>query len=120
MSGVVSGFIQSGGTSGAPTAPNSRYTGLGTLTWTAPDGTVIRYLQRRLIPQPETYSILRRVAVVQGDRIDNLANAHLGDPLLFWVLCDANAASDPDALAATPGRTIGIPLGAGAGGSRSG
>jgi hypothetical protein len=120
MSGVIDGFVQSGGASGAPTAPNSRYTGLGTLTYTAPDGAVIRYLQRRLVPQPETYVIIKRVAVVQGDRIDNLANAQLGDPLLFWVLCDANAATDPDALTAEPGRTIGIPLSAGAVGSRSG
>ena len=34
-------------------------------------------------------------SVIQGDRIDTVANAQLGDPLLYWILCDANAAIGP-------------------------
>jgi hypothetical protein len=30
--------------------------------------------------------------VVEGDRLDNLAARFLGDPLLCWMICDANGA----------------------------
>ncbi len=96
MSSPIDTFVAAGGTSGAPTAQNSRYYGLATTTWTQPDGTVVRYLQRRIIPQPDQYTTVRLYAVIQGDRIDTVANAQLGDPLLYWILCDANAAMDPE------------------------
>ncbi|MBN9559414.1 MAG: LysM domain-containing protein [Alphaproteobacteria bacterium] len=121
MSGAIDNFVASGGTSGALTQPNSRYNGLGTASYTRADGTEIRYLQRRIIPQPDQFTTLRQYVVVQGDRIDNVANLQMGDPLLYWILCDANAASDPDALVAEPGRVLRITLPAGvgaAGGSR--
>src|SRR5262245_2044679 len=98
MTSPVDAFVAGGGTSGAPTAQNSRYYGLATATFTQKDGTVVRYLQRRIIPQPEQFAPLRRYVTVEGDRIDNIANAQLGDPLLYWIVCDANAAMDPDAL----------------------
>jgi hypothetical protein len=121
MSGAIDNFVASGGTSGALTQPNSRYYGLGTASYTQPDGTEVRYLQRRIIPQPDQFSTMRQYVVVQGDRIDSVANTQMGDPLLYWILCDANAASDPDALVAEPGRVLRITLPAGigaAGGSR--
>ena len=34
-------------------------------------------------------------AVVDGDRIDNLAAKYLGDPMLYWMICDANGVTDP-------------------------
>ena len=110
MSTPLDGFITGGGTSGAPTAPNSRYYGLGTLTSTLPDGRQVRYLQRRLIPQPSVGSVIRRYVVVQGDRIDSIAANQIGDPLLYWLICDANAATDPDDLTAQVGRSIVITL----------
>jgi hypothetical protein len=113
MSGSIDNFVASGGTSGAPAQPNSRYNGIGTATYTRPDGTVVRYLNRRIIPQPDQYSTMRQYLVVQGDRIDMVANTQIGDPLLYWILCDANAASDPDALTAEPGRVLLITLPAG-------
>jgi hypothetical protein len=58
---------------------------------------------------------MRQYVTVQGDRIDNVANAQLGDPLLYWILCDANAAMDPDTLTAEPGRVMRITLPAGVG-----
>jgi hypothetical protein len=109
----IDAFVAAGGTSGAPNAPNSRYNGLPTATLTLADGTVVRYLQRRIIPQPEQYQTLRQYVTVQGDRIDNVASAQLGDPLLYWILCDANAATDPDALTEEPGRVLRITLPAG-------
>lgn len=114
-SSPIDNFVAGGGTSGALTQPNSRYHGLGTAVYTRADGTVLRYLQRRIIPQPDQFSTMRQYVVVQGDRIDTIANAQMGDPLLFWILCDANAASDPDALADEPGRVLRITLPAGIG-----
>jgi hypothetical protein len=115
MSNPIDNFVASGGTSGAPNAPNSRYYRLATATMTMPDGREVRYLQRRLIPQPDRYATLRQYATVQGDRIDTLANDQLGDPLLYWILCDANGAFEPDALTAKPGRVLRITLPAGIG-----
>ena len=113
--GPLDAFVAGGGSSGASLQPNSRYYGLGTTTLTTPDGTVVRYRNRRIIPQPDQFTVIRQYVVVQGDRIDTVANAQIGDPLLFWILCDANAASDPDALTADPGRVLGITLPAGIG-----
>jgi hypothetical protein len=120
VSSPVDAFVAGGGTSGAPTAQNSRYYGLSTATWTLPDGTMVRYLQRRIIPQPEQYATMRQYPTIEGDRIDNVANAQLGDPLLYWILCDANAAMDPDALTAEPGRVLRITLPAGVGAAAPG
>jgi hypothetical protein len=111
----IDNFVAGGGTSGAPTQPNSRYNNIGTTTFTRPDGTVVRYLNRRIIPQPDQYTTIRQYVVRQGDRIDTVANTQIGDPLLFWILCDANSASDPDALTADPGRVLSITLPAGIG-----
>jgi hypothetical protein len=113
VSSPIDNFVASGGTSGAPTQLNSRYNGIGTATYMRPDGTVIRYLNRRIIPPADQFSTMRQYVVVQGDRIDVVANTQMGDPLLYWILCDANGASDPDALTAEPGRVLLITLPAG-------
>ena len=113
MTSPIDNFVAAGGTSGAPNAPNSRYYGLPTATLILPDGTMVRYLQRRIIPQTEQYATLRQYVTVEGDRIDNVANGQLGDPLLYWILCDANGATDPDALTAEPGQVLRITLPAG-------
>lgn len=83
MSNPVDAFVAAGGTSGAPTDRSSRYYGLGTALWTRPDGTEVRYLQRRIIPQPDQYSTMQQHVVVEGDRVNNIANLRLGDPLLY-------------------------------------
>lgn len=118
----IDNFVAGGGTSGAPSQPNSRYNNIGTTTYTRPDGTVVRYLNRRIIPQPDQYTTMRQYVTVQGDRIDMVANTQMGDPLLYWILCDANAASDPDALTADPGRVLltTLPAGIGSSGGTSG
>ena len=48
--------------------------------------------------------------IADGDRLDNLAAKFLGDPLLYWMICDANGATDPDELTAQAGRQIVIPV----------
>jgi hypothetical protein len=113
MSDPLQALIKSAAVTGPATLPTSRYHGLPSLTLIEPDGTEVRYIQRRLIPQPEKYAKRRKYVVIEGDRLDNLAAKFMGDPLLFWMLCDANAAMDPDDLTSQTGQSIVIPLPAG-------
>jgi hypothetical protein len=94
---------------------DSRYYGSSTLTYTAPNGQNFTYLARRIVPQPGSpnYATIAQHTVVQGDRLDLLAANYLGDPLMFWLICDANGAIRPDDLVETPGTVLQItmPLG---------
>ena len=94
-------------------AANSRYLGIATSTLVAPDGTTIAYVQRRFVPQPNQLVQLQQYTVVQGDRLDVLAAKYLGDPTLFWRICDANGAMRPQDLTATVGTILRICLPAG-------
>jgi len=91
-------------------ASTSRYFGISTATLDRPGGQTVVYLLRRFVPSPENFQILQEHTVVQGDRLDKLAGQYLGDPTLFWRLCDANRAMRPDALTETPGHTLDITL----------
>jgi hypothetical protein len=90
--------------------PNSRYQGLATATRETPGGETVVYLTRRFVPPPERFATLSLHAVSQGDRLDNLAAHYLGDPELFWRLCDANRALSPAELTAAIGRLLRITL----------
>jgi nucleoid-associated protein YgaU len=94
---------------------DSRYHGSATLTYTTADGRSIAYLVRRFVPQPgaPNFATVARHTVKQGDRLDLIAAKYLGDPLLFWLICDANGAMRPDALVETTGTVLDIttPLG---------
>ena len=87
---------------------DSRYYGSSTLTYTAPNGQAVTYLARRFVPQPgaPNYSTVAQHTVKQSDRLDLIAANYLGDPLMFWLLCDANGAVRPDALVETPGKVL--------------
>ena len=78
--------------------PESRYHGVPTATIEGPDGTVITYLRRRFAPPPDAFATLRERQVRQGERLDQLAAAEIGDPEAFWMLCDANGAIWPEEL----------------------
>ncbi|MEI6542160.1 MAG: LysM domain-containing protein [Methylococcales bacterium] len=111
MDNALETIIKSAAGTGAPTTPNSRYYGSPVLSHTDNSGLALVYLPRRLIPQPEIYPTTFDYLVVQGDRLDNLAAKYLGDPLLYWMICDANASAfSPDDLTAQIGRTIRIPI----------
>jgi hypothetical protein len=110
MASALASIITSAAGTGAPTNVNSRYYGAQAEQYTQPDGTPVMYLARRIIPQPGTYTSLQQYVVVDGDRLDNLAARFLGDPELYWMICDANGAVDPDELTANAGSTILIPL----------
>ena len=93
--------------------PSSRYHGVPTRTLTAPGGKSIGYLARRFVPARELFSALREHVVVEGDRLDNIAARHLGDPELFWRIADANGAMRADELTEEIGRRLLITLPAG-------
>ena len=88
----------------------SRYYGIGTNTLTAADGTVVVYVKRRFLPSPDRFQLIQEHAVVQGERLDNIAAAFLGDPELFWRLADANGAMKPEELVQKVGRRLRITL----------
>ena len=90
----------------------SRYANVGTAVWTAPDGSQVPYLRRRLLPAAGALAARGSYRVTPGDRVDLIANAQLGDPTLSWQLADANLADRPTQLA-RPGRTLIIPMPAG-------
>ena len=85
--------------------PNSRYYRYSTLQYTAPNGQAIS-----IVPQPgaPNFSTIAQHVVRQGDRLDLIAAKYLGDPLVFWLICDANGAIRPDELVETPGTVIDI------------
>jgi len=93
---------------------NSRYYGSATLTTTTPDGKPITYLAPRIVPQQgaPNYATVAQYTVKQNDRLDLIAAKYLGDPLMFWLICDANGAIRPSGLE-VPGTILNIttPLG---------
>ena len=91
---------------------DSRYYGSSTLQYTAPNGQTITYLAPRFVPQPgaPNFSTVAQHAVKQGDRLDLIAAKYLADPLIFWLICDANGAIRPDDLVETPGTVLNITM----------
>jgi hypothetical protein len=87
---------------------DSRYYGSQTLEYTSPAGQTVSYLARRYVPQPgqQNFATIARHVVMQGDRLDLIAAKYLGDPLLSWVICDANGARRPQDLVETPGTVL--------------
>jgi hypothetical protein len=77
---------------------NSRYYGVETAEAEGPDGRKIVYLRRRFLPAPERFATIFEHTVAEGERLDQLAAAYFDDPELFWRICDANVAVDPDEL----------------------
>ncbi len=97
-------------TGGGPNLPpNSRYVGLPTRNFTGPDDQTVVYLSRRLVPQSNRFSALQQHVMAPEERLDQVAAAKYGDPLLAWRLADANGALDPIELE-TRGRVIRVTL----------
>jgi hypothetical protein len=87
----------------------SRYFGLEPLTIKLQGRTYI-YLPRRFVPLPSQFQLVDEHTVVQGERLDHIAAHYLGDPTLFWRLCDANNAMRPESLTEAPGKTLKVTL----------
>jgi nucleoid-associated protein YgaU len=98
---------------------DSRYYGSGILQYAAPNGQSIPYLVRRFVPKPgaANFVTMARHTVRHGDRLDLIAAKYLGDPLVFWILCDANGAIRPHDLVAQPGKVLAITAPQGVGGA---
>ncbi len=115
-------LIQMGAVPAVSFPADSRYYRYSTQQYTAPDGQLITYLSRRFVPKPgaPNFATVAQHTVRRGDRLDLIAARYLGDPLMFWLLCDANGAIDPNALVAQPGRVLNITTPQGVPGASSG
>lgn len=89
---------------------SSRYYPLPTLKYVSPAEREYAYKGRRFLPHAIQGSIVVEHAVTQGDRLDRITARHLGNPALFWQVCDANMALHPDELTAEVGRRLRIVL----------
>lgn len=98
----------------------SRYYGIGTAVYVTPDGRQFPYTPRRILPRPTDLAQIDQYTVVDGDRIDVLANRFIGDPEHWWRIADANPVIDQRDLTAVPGDTLRITLPAGVPGPGSG
>jgi hypothetical protein len=87
----------------------SRYYHIETAIFEWPDGRKSSYKRRRFLPQPESLTILGEAIVQAEDRLDLIAARALGDPLVFWRICDANGAMRTDDLLEI-GRRLNVPL----------
>ncbi len=91
----------------------SRYYNLPTTTLTVIDqdgvAVEISYLQRRFIPSTDGETTLLEYTVTQGERLDNITARYLGDPTMFWRVCDTNTVLRPEELEKL-GRVIKIAL----------
>jgi hypothetical protein len=112
MKSPLQALIQLGAIPSVNFPTDSRYYNSRTLSYTAPNGQVIPYLAQRFVPQPgaPNYSTVAQHTVKSGDRLDLLAAKYLGDPLMFWLICDANGAICPAQLVATPGTVLNITM----------
>jgi len=113
MTDMLTALLAAGALPQTSYGPDSRYYGQPVLVYTAPDGTAVRYVQRRFIPAVARFPIATTYAVQQGDRIDVLSARFLGDTLVYWRIADANLAVRPDDPLVL-GKSINIPLAAGA------
>ena len=112
MNSPVQSLIRLGAIPPVTFPTDSRYYNSATLSYTAANGQTITYLARRFVPQPgaPNYATVAQHTVKQGDRLDLLAATYLGDPLMFWLICDANGAVRPDQLVETPGAVVNITM----------
>jgi hypothetical protein len=92
----------------------SRYYNLPTATAAIRnnDGTQrdVRYVQPRIIPPQDASPTIIEHTVGQGERVDTITASYLGDPLLFWQLCDSNNVLTPEDLEQV-GKVIKITMG---------
>src|SRR5208337_342749 len=80
MSDMLNALIAAGALPQTSYGTSSRYYGLPVVELKMPDGSVIRYVRRRFIPQLANFPTLAVHQVQQGDRIDLVSARYLGDP----------------------------------------
>jgi hypothetical protein len=87
-------------------ASNSRYYKLGTYTVNLANGQTA-IATRLPLPPTSPVPLSGYYTVKQDDRLDSIAAHYLGDPTLFWQLCNANNSPSAASLIARP--LVGIP-----------
>jgi hypothetical protein len=107
---ALQAMLQSSGLKASLFPPTSRYHGLETATMQDASGKTIIYVRRRFLPSPDRFALLQEHAIVEGERLDNIAAQYLGDPEQFWRICDANSAMRPEELTEAIGRRLRITL----------
>jgi hypothetical protein len=112
MKNPLRSLIQMGVIPSVTFPTDSRYYNSATLAYTAPNGQVMTYLAQRFVPQPggANFSTVAMHTVRSGDRLDLLAAKYFGDPLMYWLICDANGAIRPNQLVETPGTALRITM----------
>lgn len=111
MTDPVQLLIDAGAIPSTPFGAQSRYSGVPLAVYERRPGDAGQvYVRRRFIPAPSTLTIAVRHVVAALERPDTLAAKHLGDPLLYWRIADANAVVDPNELTDTLGRRVAVPL----------
>lgn len=65
-----------------------------------PDGSsrTTRFKRRRFLPSTSQGTLLVEHIVADGERLDAIAARYVGDPAMFWRLCDANEVLRPEEL----------------------
>jgi hypothetical protein len=92
--------------------PTSRYTDVPMVVHVGADSWETPHLARRLLPDPGSLAQAGVHVVQEGERLDTIAAAVFGEPLLSWRLLDGNRALHPAELL-VPGRALRVPLPAG-------
>lgn len=90
--------------------PGTRYNGVPLAQMDLSDGRAVRYLRRRILPDPASLATMLEYRIVDRDRADLLAARFLGDPLASWRLADANAVLRVESLVEETGLRIRITL----------
>jgi hypothetical protein len=97
----------------------SRYRGLSLLVHVDPNGNETVYVERRLLPAPESMAVVGWYTVRDGDRLDLIASWQFDDARLWWRIADANRVLVPALACAPVGRRLALALPAGVPGPRT-
>lgn len=92
------------------TDSSSRYKNVGTSLYVTPDGRQVAYRNRRFSPQGSSMPLHGLVTVAPHDRLDLIAARALNNPLVFWLVADANDALNPFELTEVTGTKLRIPV----------
>jgi len=90
--------------------PDGRYARLQTRTLPGADGKPVRYLERRFLPEPDTLTVIARVATEPGDRLDLFAARVMGEGDQWWRVADAHRLIHPETLEEPSGRRLTVPM----------
>lgn len=88
----------------------SRYIGIEIAFLVTQDGKQINYLRRRFLPNLNVGSVFAMHTVIEGERLDIITSRYLGDPEMFWRVCDVNNSMLPEELTKKIGQKLRIPL----------